>query len=374
MFVSRNLGVRDCCIDAFRGLAIIGMILVNHAPPTTNIYGFLTHAPWVGWTIADTIFPAFLFLVGISISYAFKNVGHTEGIIPHSKIVRRSASLILISILLVNFPYYDLATLKIHGTLTRIGYSYFFASMFAWYMGWKGQLGIVIGILFTQWWFLTQFNVPGFGSGIFTLEANASGYLDKLLLGGIAERFVLNGPVIQGLLPSAAAIASTLIGVLAGRWLQSQSDFDKKVNGLFAIGLVLFFGGSAWGVVLPISKPLWTASYVVLMAGISLQILALIYWLMERREFSCIGKLLQIAGVNALFFYVFAQSVQRILVYGRVGNPDGSSTRLRYLIYENWVEPWVPGKFGALLYALCFLSLCYLVVYALYRRKIFIKL
>ena len=136
-------------------------------------------------------------------------------------------------------------------------------------------------------------------------------------------------------------------------------------------GECLYKGDDA---ICPISKPLWTSSYVVLIAGISLQLLAFLYWMLDCRGYGSINKPLQIAGVDALFFYVFAQSLERILVCWPVGNGDGSSTRPRYFIDENWFESWALGRAGALLYALCFLLVCYLVILGIYLRKSIFKL
>lgn len=373
-FVSRKLGERNVSVDVLRGLAIIGMILVNHAPPSPEIYGFLVHAPLTGWTLADTIFPIFLFLVGISI--AFSQGGRNKGrsSLSYARIARRTALLVLINIGLVNFPYYEFSTLVVHGTLTRIAYCYLVASLLSHWFGLRTQLAVIAGILAVQWWFLTRFDVPGIGAGVFTVEGNASNYLDYLIFGGGVERLLLNGPIVQGLLPAASAIATTLIGVLTGQWIRSLANADNRVNGMFAIGLILFLLGNIWNVTYPVSKPLWTGSYVVLMAGLSLQMIALIDWLLAFRWPRRIGMAFRIAGVNALFFYVFAQLFQRVLVYGRVYHADGTSTRYKYLIYENWVEPWVSGKAGALIYVLIFLSICYAVAALLYRRQIFVKL
>lgn len=374
LFVSRDIGERDDSVDAFRGLAIIGMILVNHAPPTPDIFSSLTHAEWLGWTLADTIFPAFLFLVGISISLSVGASGRVGGSFPWVKVIRRTGILILLSILLINFPYYELSTFKVHGTLSRIAVCYFFAVLFAWHIGWKSQLVTVIGILCVQWWLLTQFEVPGVGAGVLTITGNGFAYVDRLLLGDFAGRFVVEGPSIQGLFPIAGSVASTLIGVVTGHWLQTNIEIKIRVNGLFAIGFILFIAGLMVDDLVPISKRLYTPSYVVLMTGISLQTLAFFYWLGKYRLGKITSKPLQIAGLNALFFYVFAQSFQRILVYGRLSTDDGDTTRLRYLVYDNVFAPWLPGKSGALLYAVLFLSICYVVVYFLYRQKIFVKL
>ena len=374
LFVSRNLGERDLSVDALRGLAIVAMILVNHGPPSSPIYGPLVHSPWIGWTMADTIFPIFLFLVGYSIAFSSAKGQAQAAPVPYARIFRRTMLLFVINIFLVNFPYYEIDNLVLTGTLSRIGYCYFVVALISYHLGSRGQLSIALGILVIQWWFLTQFNVPGIGAGVLTVEGNASSYLDTVILGSFADRLMLNGPIVQGLLPSSSAISSTLIGVVAGKWMLSVSEKGKKTSWIFVVGLSLFVAGALWGLAYPVSKILWTGSYVIQMTGLAMILLALLEWSVRMDGLRRITAPFQIAGANALFFYVFAQLFQRFLVYGRIEGIDGTSIRLRYFIYDNWIEPWADGKGGALLYALAFLSICYLVVLFLYRRRIFIKL
>lgn len=374
LVASRKLGARDPSVDALRGLAILVMILVNHSPPSVERYGFIVHAPWTGWTIADTVFPVFLFLVGVSIAYSCSNKPTDSSYMPFARIVRRTLVLIGINFFLVNFPYYEFDRLVVYGTLTRIAYSYCFAVIFFYMFGWRSQLMIAVGILAAQWWILTRFNVPEIGPGVLTIEGNASVYIDRLVFGAFADRLDLYGPITQGLLPGASAIATTIIGTLAGRWFLSMSDQPSKDYYVLAAGLILWVTGVVWGQTYPVSKPLWTGSYVVMMAGMSLTLIAGFNLLSGLRVFEQLTFPLRVAGVNALFIYVFAQLFQRFLVYGRLTQDDGTTIRYRFYIYENWFEPWVDGKPGALIYALVFLSICYAATYVLYRQRIFIKL
>lgn len=376
-FVSRDLAGRDIAIDTFRGLAVIGMILVNHAPPTDQIYSIFVHPEWSGWSLADTIFPAFLFLVGVSINLSMSRGIDANGRNPPDliqKIIRRTLLLMVLNFLLVNFPYYEPSKLELDGTLARIGWCYLFASLIFLNTGRSTWLYIVIAIIVGQWIALEFLDVPGFGPGVITPEGNASGYIDEIVFGQFAVRLQHGGPVTQGVMPILASVASTVIGVIAGDWLKSSRKIPVKIAGLFVAGAILVVLGISWGHWYEISKPLWTGSYLVLMAGVSMQLLATIYWFADYCEYDTWTVPFQVAGVNALFFYVFAQCMQRVLVYGRLSGDDGASIRFRYFIYDQWIAPWAPGKGGALLYAMGFLLVCYTVVLVLYRKKIFIKL
>lgn len=377
-FVSRSLEGRDYALDALRGIAIIGMILVNHPPPTGEIYAPFVHAPWHGWTLADIIFPAFLFTVGVSIVFALPNAAHQASATStrrvFAKIMRRWLLLVLLSVALVNFPYYELAKLRISGVLAQIAWCYLIVSLMHLHMRWRALLASVVVIWLSSWAVLGLLEVPGFRPGQLTPEGNASRYLDQLILGRHAQMFEFGEKGTYGLLVIFSSISTTLTGVLAGHWLRSVRSMPDKINGLFAAGFGLVVVAHVWDVALPINKLMWTGSFVALTTGISLQVLALLYCLVEVRSFEKWARPLQIAGVNALVFYVFAQSFRRLLVYGRVRGEDGVAVQLRNLIYDSLFAPWVSGKLGAMIYTLGFMSICFAVIYALYRRRVFIKL
>ncbi len=278
-----------------------------------------------------------------------------------------------LNFLLVNFPYYVWGKLNFTRTLALIGWCYLIAALIYLYTGWRTQLALVFVALATQWAALGLLSVPGHGAGVLLPQANAATYIDHVVFSPWFEPSQ-GGELSIVILPTVGAVATTLIGVLAGHWLRSARKLSVRLCGLFAVGLLLFLLGSAWHLVLPVNKQLWTASYVVLMAGIAMLLLAAVSWFSELRGYRAWAKPLQIAGVNALFLYVFAQSLQRVLVYGRISTEDGAVVRLRYFLYERFFEPLVSGEFGALVYALVFMSVCYSVVLVLYRRRIFLKL
>jgi predicted acyltransferase len=380
-FISRDLARRDVSLDAFRGLMILGMILVNHPGPTGAVYPPLMHAVWEGWTLADVIFPGFLFVVGMSIHFSTAGAGgsirspRAEAV---GKIVRRFALLLLINFVLINFPYYT-ALLRFNGTLALIAWCYLFAALAQLALGWRALVALAVGALAIQWAVIQYLPLPGVGAGSITRELNAARYLDSVMFAPVfgPSWAVDDGDlvVLHGMgLPVLGSIATTLIGVLAGRWWLSDRPQRERIAALFAVGFGLVAVGEMWGTVLPISKLLWSGSFVFFMAGIAMQTLALMYWITSYGGYRAWTKPLQVAGANALFFYVFAQCLQRVLVYGRV-RPDGQGpVRLRQFIYEHFFAGWTSGEAGALAFALVFLIICYAVVLVLYHRRIFVKL
>jgi predicted acyltransferase len=378
IFISRSIEGREYALDALRGLAIIGMIIVNHQPPKGTMYAPFVHAEWHGWTLADTIFPAFLFTVGVSIVLALPNAVDRAASAPegtvYARIVRRWLLLVVISMVLVNFPYFELNQLRVSGVLAQVGWCYLVVSLMHLHLGWRGMLAAFVLISLSSWGALAWIDVPGFGAGQLTPDGNASRYLDHLILGRHAQMFEFGEKGGYGLLVIYSSISSTITGVLAGHWLRSAHPQSEKIAGLFAAGFALDLVACAWDTFLPINKLLWTSSFVFMTTGTALQVLGLLYWCDRLRDFKRWARPLQIAGVNALFFYVFAQSFQRLLVFGRIRGEEGVPVRLRMLIYDHVFAPWVGGKLGALLYTLAFMSVCFAVIYVLFRKKIFIKL
>jgi predicted acyltransferase len=371
-FVSRSLEHRDYVVDALRGLAIAGMVLVNGAPPTDSIYAPLVHASWHGWTLADTIFPLFLFIVGLSITFSLKPAGAGPQWPMYRKIGRRTVVLIVIGLALINFPYYELHKLTVTGTLTHIALCYLVVALLHLHTTWRVQAALIVVIWLAHWGLLRLLEVPGFGAGDLTPAGNASRYVDQLLLGPHSHSYY--GEIeTSGVLAVLSSVSTTLIGLLTGTYI-GKADLPARTKGLLVGGVALFVLGNAWSGLLPINKPLWTGSYVALTAGISLLLLAAGYWVMELRGWKSWAKPLQVAGVNALTLYVLSQGLQRVLVYGRIRGEDGTAVRLRFLLYEDVFKPWMPGEPGALLFACVILLLCFLVVAVLYRRRIFIKL
>jgi predicted acyltransferase len=377
-FVARSLEGRNYPLDTLRGLAIVGMILVNSAPPTDLIYPPLVHASWNGWTLADTVFPLFLFVVGVSIAFAVQRPDATNAVRRREiywKIGRRAVLLFAIDLGLVNFPYYELNKLQLTGVLTHIAVCYVIVALLHLHTNWRLQLALIPTICLAHWALLEYLQVPGFGAGDLTPEGNASRFVDQVLLGPHTHSFYSGQIETSGVLEIFSSVSTVLIGLLAGRWIASESTSPKRIAAMFATGFTLFVIGNVWNVILPINKALWTASYVCLTGGISLQLLAMAGWILD--HYAAVrpwAKPLQMAGVNALAFFVSAGVLQRVLVYGRVSTEGHERVMLRKMIYEEAVAPWMPGKFGALIFTVLFLLLCFAFVAFLYRKKVFIKL
>jgi predicted acyltransferase len=280
-------------LDAFRGLTIAGMILVNNPGSWEHVYPPLRHAAWHGWTPTDLVFPSFLFIVGVAIPLAIgkrRERGDATGSIV-SKIVIRSLVIFALGLFLAWFRLVktdsgyslpelrpSLASLRIPGVLQRIALCYLLVALLYLWTGIRTQIVVTIGLLVGYWAIMKYVPVPGHGVGDLSREHNLAAYVDRLLLPGHLYKKDYDP---EGLLSTLPALASTLIGVLTGRWLGTMRTPAEKTCGVFAAGFVLFAIGWGWDASFPINKALWTSSFVLYSAGLSLQVLGLCLWLIE---------------------------------------------------------------------------------------------
>ncbi len=298
-------------LDVFRGLTVAGMILANNGSGPT--YAPLRHAEWDGWTPTDLIFPSFLFIVGVSITFALtKRIATSDGrrgVV--GKIVRRSLILFGLGIVFAGFPRYDnWATIRIPGVLQRIALCYLATSLIFLVTRVRGQVVALLGLLVGYWALMTYVRVPEFGAGDWARGHDLGSYLDRLLLAGHIYK---NDYDPEGLLSTLPSIATTLLGVLAGHWLRSDRDRDATVSALFVAGTFLVIAGSSWDAWFPINKALWTSSFVLLAGGWSSIGLAVCFWLVDIQGYRRWAVPFRALGTNPITAYALAALAARLL-------------------------------------------------------------
>ena len=173
-------------LDAFRGITIAGMILVNNPGSWKHVYAPLNHARWHGWTPADLVFPFFLFIVGVSVSLAIsKRMKRGDNPVSlYAKIVRRSLILFALGIMLRVLFHFDFEGIRIPGVLQRIAICYLVSAVIYSKVGTKGRIAVVFFLLVGYYLVLKLVPVPGYGPGVLEFEGNLCGYIDAKLLGG----------------------------------------------------------------------------------------------------------------------------------------------------------------------------------------------
>jgi predicted acyltransferase len=364
-------------LDVFRGLSIAAMILVS-TPGTWNaVYTPLDHALWNGWTITDLVFPFLLFAMGAAVPFALaRRRGTTRGVGAH--IVRRAAILFALGLLLnaiETAPPLHLATFRIPGVLQRIALVFLAVAWLTEHGSLRAQIATVVVALAGYWAALTLIPVPGHGAGVLTPEGNLASFIDRALLGRHLltpehSRNPLFDP--EGLLSTLPAIATAMGGVFAGDWLKERRQPHHSAW-LFAAGLAAVLAGLAWGRVFPINKNLWTSSFALFSAGLAAQTLAIFHWLVDVRGWRAWSRPLAVYGSNPLAAYFLSVGFDSLLT--RVRLADGS---LKGIIYRATFAPWLRpccGNEGASLgYAIAYVVLWGVILGAMYRRRIFIRI
>jgi predicted acyltransferase len=333
------------------------MVLVNNPGTWRAVYPPLRHAEWHGWTPTDLNFPFFLFIVGVAIPLALGrrlSAGQSRASVM-LKIARRSAIIFALGLLLHAIPGFDLATIRIPGVLQRIAVCYLVTALLFLMTGWRVQAGLAVALLLGYWAVLTLVPVPGFGTGRLDPEGNLAAYVDRAALGQHIWRAArVYDP--EGLLSTVPAIATTLFGVLTGRWLRAGGSRRKIVLGLFVTGLGGIVLGEIWHAWFPINKSLWTSSYALFTAGAALLALAACYWLVEMRGYRVWTRPFVVLGVNALALFFLSSLVARLLIVVKVQGAAGPIS-LHGWLFGHLFVPWASAVNASLAFALAYLAL-----------------
>lgn len=368
-------------LDVFRGITIAGMILVNNPGSWANVYPPLLHAEWHGWTPTDLIFPFFLFIVGVAMTYSFgkmfeRGTSKTE---IYKKVVKRSAILFGIGLFMAVFPVvrfdplrlYDFSSMRIMGVLQRIALCYLFASIiYLEAQKIKKQLIWVIALLGGYWLLMTVIPVPGHGAGDLSREGNLAAYVDQLVM---ADHLWKPGWDPEGLLSTIPAIGTVLLGLLTGELLRSEQSRKDKVIQMFLFGNLGLVAGLIIDVWFPINKGLWTSSYVLFTGGFALHFLAICYWFVDMKGYRKWTKPFEVYGLNALAVFVLSTLMAKLMYVIPVFTSDGQTT-IKGLIYDNLLLPVASPMNASLLFAVLYVLFWLWIMWIFYKRKIFIKI
>ena len=370
-------------LDAFRGATIAGMILVNDPGDWSYVYPQLRHAAWSGWTFTDWIFPFFLWIVGVAMTFSFarrvEEGGDKKKLMGH--VLRRSVIIFALGLFLAAFPFgllwghsFSLSTLRIPGVLQRIAICYLVASVIFLTTGVRGQIAWIVGLLAGYWAMLMLIPVPGYGAGFLEPTGNLCWFIDSNLLAGHTwSGAPAPGFDPEGILSTLPAIATTLFGVLTGHWLRTERSKEEKTAWMFVCGNVLLLLGAILDMWLPINKNLWTSSYSVFMAGWALVCLAMFYWLIDVKGYTRWAKPFVIYGMNAIAIYVLAGLLGKTLYLIQITASDGTTQDLKDVIYQNVFVPLASPINASLLFAIAFVLVTYVVAWAMWKKKWFLK-
>ncbi len=365
-------------LDAFRGLTVAAMILVNNPGNWGQVYAPLRHAAWHGWTPTDLIFPFFLFIVGITTMLSLdagRARGATDGQLT-TRIVRRGLTIVALGLLVSAFPFYPpehLAQIRIPGVLQRIGIAYLVAALIVLHASWRTQAAIAGVILLGYWALLALVPVPGIGHpALQPPDATLPAWLDRALLEGHLWAATKSWDP-EGVLSTLPAIASVLLGALAAALLGAARPLADNVRRLATAGAIGAGVGLLWGLAFPINKNLWTSSYALFTAGAAALGLAACLWTMEVRDWRGWARPFVSFGVNPIVAFVGSAMLSRLL-YTTIRVPyDGATVPLQQAVHRAAFASWLPPKPASLAFALAMVAFWWGVLKLLDRRGVRLK-
>lgn len=352
-------------LDAIRGFTVAGMILVNDPGSWSYIYAPFRHAAFNGLTLADLVFPFFLFIVGASVFIALGR--RIESNVPKKDILRkiflRSLLIFLLGVFL-NWFSSDFKEWRIVGVLQRIALCYLLGSVIFIYVKAKWQIIISILILLSYWVLMIFIEIPGYGN-VFTPQMNWAAWVDIKFLPG---RTYFEEWDPEGILSTFTALVNTLAGVQAARLINSVSGYGSKIKKLSIFGVVLLVAGLLMSLSFPINKNVWSSSFALVTSGLASLLWALMIWLIDLKDKKKWALPGIIFGMNALAAYV----LHFILLhpFKRI-DISGKTIQEWYMYHFSEV---IQPEIASLLWAILCVAFCFIPIYIFYRKKIFIKL
>jgi predicted acyltransferase len=376
-------------LDVLRGITIAFMIMVNNNGGRGS-WGFMNHAYWNGLTPTDLVFPTFVFVVGASIVFAFharmKRGATRKQLAWHT--VQRAVILYALGMVVNGFPFFELDHLRFYGVLQRIAVCYLVVGLFyIWDQRVSTKIVALVVSLVGYWILLRWVPVPGAGMPgrdfpFMDVRMNLVSWLDRLVMPhhlylewGGSDPHNLRDP--EGLLSDLPAIGTALLGVLTGLWLRGQRAAKTTALGLAAGAVTCLALGYLWSLEFPLNKNMWTSSFVLVAAGWSLTVLTLSYLAMDvwgwgRGGSKWLVYPWLVLGSNAITAYMFSEIVPGILERIHF-TTDGKQTNppdwlASHVFVHMPTQGWAAFAFS------CFtLAYCFLPVWIMYRKKIFVK-
>lgn len=386
---------RLLALDILRGVTIAGMILVNNPGSWGHIYAPLRHAEWIGLTPTDLVFPFFMFIMGISTYISLKKYNFEFSHAAALKILKRTVVIFIIGMAIgwfSRFCYYwssapeDLSfgenlwasvwtfdRMRILGVMQRLALCYGATAIIALTLKHRYIPYLIVTLL------LGYFILLIFGNGFAYNETNILSIVDRAILTP-AHMYKDNGIDPEGVLSTIPAIAHVLLGFYVGRLMldgnksEDRASFlNSQLITLFLAGVILTFSGFLLSYGCPISKKIWSPTFVLVTCGLASSFLALLIWVIDVKGYKKWCTFFESFGVNPLFMYVLGGVLS--ILFGSISFPwDGGSISIHGFLYNKLLTPVLGELNGSLAYALLFVAINWCIGYQLYKRKIYIKI
>ena len=322
------------------------------------------HAKWHGFTHHDTIFPLFLFLAGISFPFSYSkqvSMGMSKKSI-YIKIFKRALILICLGVVYNGFFKLDFEKLRICSVLGRIGMAWMCAAIL--YINFKPKARVIIcAVILVGYWLLIRFvpapDTPG--ADPLTMQGNLIGYIDRCITPG---RLIYDGGRFdpEGLLSTLPAIVSAMLGVFTGEFIRIP---EEKISGakkslyMALAAVALLAVGLLWSIDFPLNKMLWSSSFVCVVGSYCVGMFALFYYIIDVKKWQKWTTFFTVIGMNSITIYM----AQRIFSFSSVNK-----------FFLSGLADMLPEPWAKVLYAAGYVAVCWLFLYFLYKKKIFLKI
>lgn len=332
---------RLVALDALRGLCVLLMLVIGNFGMGPGAPRHLTHAGWNGGVhLADVIFPWFMYCVGVAVPYsaaAFRAKGLPDWRYD-LRILRRALLLFWLGVL-VSSVSQGRFVISV-GVLQLIAVAYAGGALL-YDLPLQRRLGCAIVLLVTYWVLVRYVPVPGLGEGAFGAGGNIVHHINETYLSPLG---------LKGLPLVIPATALVLLGTVAGDWIRRR-DGSRLRTGLLlltagALGAAIAY---LWNLSVPFNRPLWTSSFVLLSAGTATLLLGALHILSDAGNGRRWVFPLNVLGSNAILAYV-APIVFKSLVL-----------RPLHISTAGWTR------------VLAYTALWWLVMWLLYRKKLFLR-
>ena len=357
-------------LDALRGfdmLFIMGLagLIINLAALTPNcevaswIALQMKHVAWDGFAHHDTIFPLFLFIAGVSFPFSLakqREYGLDNRAIV-AKIIRRAVILIILGVLYNGFFKMQFDTLRFPSVLGRIGIAWMGAALLTLYLKPKVRAIICAAILVGYSLLLTIPAPDAMGVDVWTKEGNIAGYIDRLLMPNhILWRGVMDP---EGLLSNLPAVVTAMLGIFTGEYLLNSNHSGKRKATTMAVSaVILLIAAVGWNFIQPINKTLWSSAFVLAAGAYSLFMLALFYYIIDVKGYKRWCYFFKVVGVNSITIYL----AQRFIKFGDIS---------RY--FTAGLASHLPDGWGPVLISIGYIAACWLLLYFLDRKGVYLK-
>ena len=366
-------------LDVLRGFdlfLLVGLESVMHqlsgTIQTPSFHSFMwcfTHADWEGFSSWDLVMPLFMFMSGITIPFAlsrYKN--EADKLLVYKRIFKR-VILLWIFGMMCQGNLLGLNPDRIYfysNTLQSIAMGYLISALLFLHTSIKTQIIMAITLLLVFWGAMELITIQGYGGGNYTPDGNLAEWIDRAVLGRFRDGArVTDGVVLfhdsyryTWILSSLNFGVTVLTGVFAGYIIRAKSwKEERKMTYLLLIGASMVAAGWMWGMWHPVIKKLWTGSMVLVSSGYCFLLMALFYYIIDYKGWNKYAKWLKVYGMNSIVAYMLAMcfnfsSISRSLLYG--------------------LEQYM-GNYYPVLIAVSNATIIYLILWILYRNKLFLK-